>query len=133
MAELEVSVLCPSKVILKQKTQYLRVPGLSGELGILPGHAQMVSELGIGELALEGEQPLRLFISGGYVDIEHDRVTVLADVVERPEDIDIARAKKSADRAKNRIQKPTGEIDIARAMAALARATKRLSVATLVQ
>jgi F-type H+-transporting ATPase subunit epsilon len=100
-----------------------------GELVILPGHAQMVSELGVGVLALDAEEKEVLFVSGGYLDIQSDKVVILADVVERPQDIDVDRAKKAADRAQHRLDKPTGDLNLGRAMGALARATKRLDIA----
>lgn len=128
MAEFEVRILCPSKVVLIQKSSYLRVPGLEGELGILPGHAQMISEIGVGILALDAQDKDLFFVSGGYVDVQGDKVVVLADVVERPGDIDRERAKKAALRAQQRLNTPTEDLDWARAMGALARATKRLDI-----
>lgn len=129
MAELDISILSPSKVITQQSASSITLPSTFGQIGILPGHAGMVSELSIGELSIEGQSSQKFFVSGGYVDIRDDKVVVLAEVVERPEDIDRARAEKALERAKMRIDKPTEDVNLARAMAAMARATQRLALA----
>ena len=93
MAELQVSVLTPSKIVAKASTTYLQVPGYDGYLGILPGHTSFVTELGVGELKIgEGDKEV-YFVSGGYLDVNNDKVTVMADVAEPLPQIDRKRAE----------------------------------------
>lgn len=131
--ELNVSILSPAKVVAKTKASQVQVPGTLGYLGVLPGHARLVSEIGIGELVLEGAEGGRqvYFVAGGYVDVANDQVTVLVDIIEKPANIDVARAEKAKKRALERLERSTGEVDVARAQEALRRAQQRLITAQL--
>ena len=129
MAELQVQVLTPAKVVVKTAVQLVELPGALGYMGILPGHTRMISELAAGTMTLgTGQEQQIYFISGGYVDVNQDHVTVLADVVERPMDIDVKRAEDAKARALSRFVDSSG-VDIARAQAALLRAERRLALA----
>jgi F-type H+-transporting ATPase subunit epsilon len=100
---------------------------------LLPGHAAMVAELGIGSLLLESGSatPEKLFVSGGFVDVSRDAVTVLADVIEKPSEINVERAKKSLVRAEERLTpSKTSEVDVPRALSAKKRAQQRLELAS---
>lgn len=129
MHELVVNIFSPSRVIVKKSASSITVPSITGEIGILPGHAKMVSEISIGELKIDGDASQRFFVSGGYVDVKEDNVKVMVEVVERPEEISVERAKKSLERAKSRIEKPSDDFDLARALASIARATHRIEIA----
>jgi len=129
MSELEISILSPAKNITKQSAESVTLPSLIGQICILPGHTKMVSELAVGELKIGRDSSNRFFISGGYVDVNDDKVVVMAEVIESPEDIDVVRAKKALDRANKRLSNPTGDVDLVRAMAALMRAKERLALA----
>ena len=129
MSELLINIISPSKVILRKSASSITVPSTLGQIGILPGHAKMVSEMSVGELRIGEDQTQRFFVSGGYVDVRDNNVNVLAEVVERPEEISIERAKQSLERAKSRIAKPSEDFDLSRALASLARATQRLEIA----
>lgn len=132
MAELNVNILSPAKVISRVKAGHIKLPGSVGEMGILPGHAALVAELGIGELAVKtgdrDEQPY--FVAGGYVEVENDQVKVLVDAAEKPEQIDRDRAAKARDRAAERLASADESVDVQRAQAAHRRATERLAIAT---
>ncbi len=129
MAELQVSVLSPSKIVAKATTSYLQVPGINGYLGILPGHASFVTELGVGELKIgEGNKEI-YFVAGGYLDVRNDKVTVMVDVAEHLPQIDRKRAEEAKKRALQRLEQKT-DIDIARAQAALMRAQVRLDLSS---
>jgi F-type H+-transporting ATPase subunit epsilon len=108
------------------------VPGLDGQLGILPGHAPLITELGIGELgyrAATSSQPTTLTIVHGFAEVLPDRVTVLAETAERAEEIDLARAEAALARAEKRLASHEPNIDWDRAAIALQRAVIRIHVA----
>src|SRR6476469_5930615 len=123
MAEqLNVNILSPAKVVAKTTAQQVQAPGIMGYLGILPGHTRFITELGVGELTVDtGSGKQTYFVAGGYVDVANDNVTVLVDVIEKPGDIDVARAEEAKRRALDRLEHKA-EIDVRRAQAALARA-----------
>lgn len=129
--DLQVNLLSPAKVVARGRATHVLIPGSEGYLGVLPGHARLVGELGTGELIVEDGQGKkdRYFLSGGYVDVSQDSVTVLADVLERPGDIDKQRAERAKSRALDRLDKKVG-IDVQRAQAALLRATSRLTISS---
>jgi F-type H+-transporting ATPase subunit epsilon len=129
MAELQLNILSPAKVVARTRAVHVLVPGSQGYLGILPGHTRLIAELGVGEMSVDGEGGKKetFFVAGGYVDVANDNVTLLADVIERPQDIDIQRAEKAKSRALDRLDK-AAEVDVMRAQAALLRATTRISL-----
>jgi F-type H+-transporting ATPase subunit epsilon len=129
MAELTINILSPSRVVLRQAASSITLPSVLGQLGILPGHTRLVSEISVGELRVGDDSSQRFFVSGGYIDIKDNNVNVLADVVERPDEISIDRARKALDRAKTRIEKPSADVDLTRALASMTRATQRLEIA----
>ena len=106
---------------------------IAGELGILPKHARLLTELVPNALRIkfDGSETL-LFVSGGFMEVTPEKITILADSAEVPDDIDVERAKSAYKRAEDRItgfkNKGDTEIDIKRAEAALARAKARLLV-----
>jgi F-type H+-transporting ATPase subunit epsilon len=129
MAELQVNLLSPAKIVTKVTATQVQTPAVNGDLGILPGHTKFITELGVGVLKIEGtpsgEQSY--FVAGGYLEVNNDVVTLLADVVEKPNEIDRERAAKAKKRAEERLSNES-DIDIARAHAALLRATQRLAI-----
>jgi F-type H+-transporting ATPase subunit epsilon len=130
MAELHVSILTPAKVAGKFSAEQVQVPGIDGYLGVLPGHTQLISELGVGELLVHTRQGIEsFFVSGGYLDVgEANHVTLLVDNAEKPADINVERAKDARQRAVSRLDDKSG-VDVMRAQAALRRAEQRLVVA----
>ena len=130
MTDLQVNILSPAKVVVRTKEEQVQAPGALGCLGILPGHTRFLSELGLGELIVHSVNgPISFYVSGGYVDVDLDVVTILADVIESRSSIDVVRAEKAKVRAVARLAKPTPELDMERALVALARANQRLSTA----
>jgi len=149
---IQLVIVTPERQLLNFDVSEVTLPGADGELGVLPGHAPLITELGIGELSYRGahemvpspsaaggaEQEFRpldwrphVAIIRGFAEVLGDRVTVLAETAERPEEIDIERAKAALERAEKRIAAGAGaqEIDWDRATAALQRALVRLKVA----
>ena len=108
------------------------VPGANGELGILPGHTPLISQLQTGVLSYtQGDRTRRLHVSGGFVEVNRDRVSVLADVAERPEEIDAARARLAREHAEKTLSASSGtEEDFEKARASLERSIVRLQLTT---
>jgi F-type H+-transporting ATPase subunit epsilon len=129
---IELIVVTPERQLLSEKVVEVTMPGLDGELGVLPGHAPLITELGIGELHYQpegGGQPVSLAIVQGFAEVLPDRVTVLAETAERAEEIDLKRAEAALERAQKRIAQPSPDVDWARAAVALQRALIRIQVA----
>lgn len=129
---LDVEIVTPSRVLLQEQIDELNLPGELGYLGILPGHTALLSTLGQGELMYrQGEQRQYLSIFWGYMEVNNDKVTVLAELGELAGEIDRTRAEAARDRAEQRLRRLTEEdIDFERAQAALMRALIRLQVAS---
>ena len=129
---LTLEVATPARLVVSESVDEAIVPGLEGYFGVLPGHAPLLSTLGIGELTYRiGRAEHHLAVSGGFAEVRRDKVIVLADRAERPEEIDRARAERARERAERRLcGRGQEEIDYVRGSAALARALTRLQVAT---
>ena len=128
---LQLDVITPERRLLSEQVDSVTLPGAGGELGILPGHTPLISELQTGVLSFaRGAETRRLLVSGGFVEINEDRVSVLADLAEFPEEIDAARARTEREEAERRLVAFTGtpeELETLRAQ--LARADTRLQLA----
>lgn len=129
--EMNVELVSPAKSLAKVKATKLSVPGRDGYIGILPGHAALVTELGLGELTVEGPsiQPTSFLVYGGYLEVVNDQVIVLLDAAESKTDIDLVRAEKALKRATERLTSKDPSIDIIRAQLAQARAHARVRFA----
>lgn len=129
---LELEVVTPERHVLREATSSIELPGLEGYLGILPGHAPLITELGIGALSYRsGDDTRYLAVIHGYAEVLPDRVIVLAEIAERSEEIDIERARQALARAQERIAKSgAADVDWDRATFALQRALIRVQVAT---
>jgi F-type H+-transporting ATPase subunit epsilon len=127
---LELQVVTPQEQVIRETVRSVQLPGLAGYLGILPGHAPLLTEMGTGELSyLKGGEKYFAVVCGGFAEVLPDRVTVLADTAERCEEIDVERARAARDRAQKRLSGHDPETDWNRAAAALERALVRLQVA----
>ncbi len=125
-----LEVATPEKLIVRNDATEAQVPGKEGMLGILPGHAPLVSEIDAGELVytMNGERQV-LAVAKGWVQIAGHHVRVLVDSCEAPTDIDVKRAEEALKRATERLNSPRQEMDLARALNAAKRAQVRLAVA----
>jgi len=128
---LQLDIITPERNLLSETVDAVNVPGLNGELGILPGHTPLISQLRTGVLAYtQGATAKRLLVSGGFVEVRDDRVSVLADVAERPEEIDAARARTEREGAEKALASFSGsEAEFESASEELARQTVRLQLA----
>lgn len=129
---LDVEIVTPRRVLLQEQIDELNLPGELGYLGILPGHTAFLSTLGQGELMYrQGERQQYLSIFWGYMEVNNDKVMVLAELGELASEIDRARAEAARERAEQRLRRLSEEdIDFERAQAALMRALIRLQVAS---
>ena len=125
----------PTRMLVTTEADEVVAPGVEGYFGVLPGHAAMLTTLAPGEVTYRsGQTEHHLAVAGGFAEVGAERVIILADHAERPEEIDRERAERARQRAEMRLQgrSPDGaseEIDFARALTALARALTRLLVA----
>jgi len=129
---LTLELATPTRLVVAETAEEVVVPGIEGYFGVLPGHAAFLTTLGIGEVMYRiGRDEHYLAVSGGFAEVRNDKVIILADRAERPEEIDRARAERAKERAERRLSGRGSEdaIDYARATTALARALVRLQTA----
>lgn len=129
MKTLKVSIVTPDSTVYDSNVEMVSTKAQSGELGILPGHIPMVAPLQIGAVRLKnGNNTELVAVSGGFLEVRPEQVTILAQSAEKEESIDIERAKEAKSRAESRIQSNQADIDQVRAELALRRAVNRINV-----
>jgi F-type H+-transporting ATPase subunit epsilon len=129
---MELVVVTPSKQVLRLSVAEVQLPGAQGYLGVLPGHAPLMTELGVGELSYHdasGKESAHLAVISGFSEVLPDRVTVLAETAEFAAEIDLARAEAAKVRAEQRLATGDSNLDWDRASIALQRALIRIQVA----
>ena len=129
--QLQLEVVTPERRVLSEPVDSVTIPGLGGELGILPGHTPLISQLQTGVLSyVQGGNNYQLHVSGGFVEVREDQVSILAEVAERPEEIDAARARLAREHVEKQLNAWTGtEEDFEVARAKLERSIVRLQLA----
>ena len=130
--QLQLEVVTPERKVLSEPVSSVTVPGRNGEMQILPGHAALISELKTGVLAYSQDGTTQqLHVSGGFVEVSDDRVSVLAEIAERPEEIDAARARLARDHTEKQLSAWSGtEEDFEKARVKLERSMVRLQLAS---
>jgi F-type H+-transporting ATPase subunit epsilon len=127
---LELEIATPERQLVREQVTEVQIPGKEGYMGILPGHAPLLSLLGIGSLSyVVGGQKRYLSVHGGFLEVLDDHVRVLADLAERAEEIDIERARKALQRSQEESMNPSLGVEPAAALAAMLRAQARLAAA----
>jgi F-type H+-transporting ATPase subunit epsilon len=127
----KLEIVTPEKKVVDTAAEEVQIPGKDGYLGVLPGHAPLITELAVGEITYcENSQELRLAVAWGFAEVLPDKVTILAESAERPSEIDVERARQAKERAEQRLVSGNTEVDVERALDALHRAESRLEVAT---
>ena len=128
---LSLEITTPMRLVVAEQVDEVVAPGIEGYFGVLPGHAPFLTTLGVGIVTYRiGRDDYQLAVSGGFAEVRNDKVIILADTAERPEEIDRARAERSRERAERRLSgRAQEEVDYARCQTALARAQTRLAVA----
>jgi F-type H+-transporting ATPase subunit epsilon len=133
VAKLHVELVTAEGRVLSTEADFVRAPGLAGELGVLPRHIPLMTPLKPGEVLVRNDEHEEfLFVAGGFLEVLPDKVVILADAAERAEDIDETRAEEARRRAQQFIeQRAGGDAEAAEAAAALERALFRLRIAEL--
>ena len=126
----ELEIVTPARLVVRDRVEEMQIPGRNGYLGILPGHAPLITELGIGQIRYrENGRSRCLAVAWGFAEVLPDRVSILAETAERAEEIDVRRAEEAKKRAEQRLKSDDPNVDCARAQHALTRAATRLEVA----
>ncbi|HXO34230.1 MAG TPA: F0F1 ATP synthase subunit epsilon [Candidatus Acidoferrales bacterium] len=126
----QLEIVTPEKKVVDTAATEVQIPGKNGYLGVLPGHAPLITELAVGEITYRaGAEEHTLAVAWGFAEVLPDRVTILAETAERPSEIDVERARKAKDRAEQRLTSGDPNVDVERTLSALHKAETRLDVA----
>ena len=126
----EFEIVTPEKLVVRDVAEEMQIPGKNGYLGILPGHAPLITELGVGEISYRNQgYTHRLAVAWGFAEVLPSKVTVLAETAERADEINVRRAEEAKQRAEERLKSADPNTDFDRAEQALQRADARLQVA----
>jgi F-type H+-transporting ATPase subunit epsilon len=129
--KLTLEIVTPERALVTADVDEVELPGSEGYFGVLPGHTELLASLQVGELWYRiGQEKHYLAVAFGFVEVLPDRVTVLARIAEKAQDIDIARAEAAKKRAEQRVANPTADMDFERARVALMKSLIRLQVAS---
>jgi F-type H+-transporting ATPase subunit epsilon len=129
MSPVKLEVVTAERLVYSDEVDILIAPGIEGELGILPRHEPLMTILQAGEMmARKGNEEISWAISGGFLEVQRERIIVLADTAERDDEIDLQRAEEAKRRAEERLKEKTSTIDVSQAEAALQRSLTRLKV-----
>ena len=127
----ELEIVTPEKLVVRDVAEEIQIPARNGFIGVLPGHAPLITELAVGEITYRNAGTTAvLSVAWGFAEVLPTKVTILAESAEKPEEIDVARAREAKKRAEERLQSGQGEIDYERALTALQRAETRIEVAS---
>ena len=132
MGKLFLEVVTPARVLVSQEVDMVVAPGTEGEFGILPGHVLYLSGIIPGEMRYHiGSETVSLAVTTGFAEVSNDKVSILVDAAEKGTDVDMDRARRALERARERLGKGkiAEDIDYARAEAAMKRAIARIKVA----
>ena len=128
---LHLQIVSADRSLVSETVDEVQIPGADGYLGILPGHTPLLTTLQVGQLWYrQGDTKIYLAIAFGFAEIQPDRVTILAQIAEKADEIDLARAELAKKRAEERLAKPTVDMDFERARIALLKSLVRLNVAS---
>ncbi|WP_457570697.1 F0F1 ATP synthase subunit epsilon [Desulfovulcanus sp.] len=124
---IKLEIVTPDRKLLSEEVEYVGAPGINGEFGVLPNHIPFLSALGIGSLYYKKNgKRFYVFVAGGFAEVTPTKVSVLAEVAEKAEEIDVERARKARERAEMRLREQKDREAYARARASLARALQRM-------
>jgi F-type H+-transporting ATPase subunit epsilon len=130
-ANIHLQIVAADRSLVDATVDEVQIPGANGYLGVLPGHTPLLATLQVGQLWYrQGQEKHYLSIAFGFAEIQPDRVTILAQVAEKAEEIDVTRAEAAKKRAEERLAKPTMDMDFERARIALLKSLIRLQVAS---
>jgi F-type H+-transporting ATPase subunit epsilon len=128
---IDLQIVTPDKLVVRERVDEVQVPGANGYFGVLPGHTPLLASLAVGELWYRKDsERTYVSIAFGFAEVLPDAVTILAQLAERAEDIDVDRAEAALKRAQERLDRPATEIDYERARVALTKSLTRLQVSS---
>jgi F-type H+-transporting ATPase subunit epsilon len=128
-ASLTLEIVTPEHALVHEQVDEVEVPGADGYFGVLPGHTPLLATLQVGVLWYrKGQEKFYLALAFGFAEVMPDRVTILAQIAERAEDIDVTRAQSAKSRAEQRLSRPVADMDFERARIAMLKALTRLQV-----
>jgi F-type H+-transporting ATPase subunit epsilon len=126
----QLQIVTPEKKVVDTAAEEIQIPGKNGYLGVLPGHAPLITELAVGQVTFRSAaKEERLAVAWGFAEVLPDKVTILAETAERPSEIDVERARKAKERAEQRLTSGDTSVDVERSLNALHKAETRLEVA----
>jgi len=126
----QLEIVTPDKMVVRDNAESVQIPGINGYLGILPGHAPLITELGAGEITYRANgQTHRFAVAWGFAEVLQDRVTVLAETAERADEIDVERAQRALSSAEESLKSAETADDFAQATGKMRVAQARIEVA----
>jgi F-type H+-transporting ATPase subunit epsilon len=129
--QIQLQIVSADRSLVNETVDEVEIPGYDGYFGVLPGHTPLLAVMQVGELWYrQGQEKHYLAIAFGFAEVLPDRVTILAQIAEKADEIDPARAEAAKKRAEERVASPTVDMDAERARIALMKALIRLQVAT---
>jgi F-type H+-transporting ATPase subunit epsilon len=129
--KIQLHIVSADRSLVNETVDEVEIPGADGYFGVLPGHTPLLALLGAGELWYrQGSEKVYVSIAFGFAEVQPDRVTILAQIAEKAEDIDVARAEAAKKRAEERLAQATADMDFERARIALIKSLIRLQVST---
>ncbi len=129
----EFEIVTPEKLVVRDVAEEMQIPARNGYIGVLPGHAPLITELAVGEITYRNAGTTSILsVAWGFAEVLPNKVTILAESAEKPEEIDVERAREARQRAEERLQGGQSDTDYERALNALRRAETRLDVASKV-
>ena len=129
-SHVQLQIVSPDRPLVSEQVEEVEIPGADGYFGVLPGHTPLLAMLQVGQLWYrQGQEKHYLSLAFGFAEVQPDRVTILAQIAERADEIDIARAEAAKKRAEERLSKPTMDMDFERARIAMLKSLIRLQVA----
>lgn len=132
-ASIDLRIVPPDRLLVHEQVDEVEIPGAQGYFGVLPGHTPMLAALTVGELWYrKGQEKTYVSIGFGFAEVLPDRVTILARLAEKAEEIDVERAEAARKRAEERLAQPKSDIDYERARVALMKSLTRLQVSARV-
>jgi F-type H+-transporting ATPase subunit epsilon len=131
MAEtIELEIVTPEKQVVRDQVEEIQIPGKAGYLGVLPGHAPLITELAVGEISYrKGGSTTHMSVAWGFAEVLPNKVTILAETAERADEIDVARAQEALKNAQARLAQADSEEKVDQELAAVRRAETRIEVA----
>jgi F-type H+-transporting ATPase subunit epsilon len=126
---LTLEIVTPERLLVREQVDEVEIPGSQGYFGVLPGHTPLLATLQVGELWYrKGQEKTYLVIAFGFAEVLPDRVTILAQIAEKADEVDVVRARSAQERAADRLTRPQTEMDFERARIALLKSMIRLQV-----